>query len=179
MSAPLVRPCTHADLPAVLAIVNAEILGHHANFHTEPRPLTELEAQWLADHAAYPWLVVELKGQVVGFAKAASYKPRRAYLWTAEVTVYLAEAARGVGLGTRLYGELLAALTTRGFHLALAGISLPNDASEALHRRLGFQLAGVLPEVGHKHGRWHGVAQYVLHLGGAAADPRAPRGLGS
>ncbi|MDF1798283.1 MAG: GNAT family N-acetyltransferase [Planctomycetota bacterium] len=172
---PGTRPCRLADLPAVLAITNAVILGHHANFHTEPRQLAELEAEWQADHGAYPWLVaLGPGGEVLGFAKAGAYKPRRAYLWTAEVTVYLGAASRGQGLGTRLYAELLAELAARGFHLALAGIALPNEASEALHRRLGFHLAGVLPEVGHKHGRWHDVAQYALRLGEAHDSPGPP-----
>jgi L-amino acid N-acyltransferase YncA len=109
---------------------------------------------------------------VLGFARANSFRSKKAYRWTAEVSVYLAETYRGRGFGKQLYRTLLSELRERGFHLAVAGITLPNPGSEALHKGLGFELVGVFQEVGWKLGAWHGVAQWQLRLGEGPGDPR-------
>ncbi len=160
----LVRTVGAADLGVVLAIVNEEIESGHANFHTEPRSAAELEREWRRGRELHPWLVLEQDGRVVGFAKGSAYKPRAAYDATVEVAVYLEPAARGRGLGRLLHAALLERLREAGFHLALAGIALPNAASIALHEGLGFTLAGVLPEVGWRGGAWRDVGLYVLRL---------------
>jgi len=159
-----VRQARPEDLPAILAIESEVIERSHANFHTEPRSLEALEAEWARDHARYPWLVLEQDGRVVGYARGSGYKPRAAYAGTAEVTVYLEPDARGRGWSRVLHGALIERLREAGFHLALAGIALPNDASVALHEGLGFERAGLLPEVGWRSGAWRDVALYTLRL---------------
>jgi phosphinothricin acetyltransferase len=112
----------------------------------------------------YPWYVREEGGEILGYAYASPWKPREAYRFAVEATVYVApgEVRRGVGAG--LYQALLPELKRRGFHLALASIALPNEASVALHERFGFRKVGQLPEVGWKLGRWVDVGYWVLGL---------------
>ena len=97
--------------------------------------------------------VAERGGTVVGYAGSMRYRAKAAYDTTVETTVYLEPTETGRGIGGRLYTALFDALSSTDVHRALAGITLPNEASLALHRRFGFQSCGVLHEVGYKLGR--------------------------
>lgn len=107
---------------------------------------------------AYPYLAAEQEGRLLGYAYAGPHRVRPAYRHSVDVTAYVAKAARGQGVGKALYNELLAALAGDGYHAAFAGVALPNPASEALHKAVGFELVGIYREVGFKFGRWHDVA---------------------
>jgi L-amino acid N-acyltransferase YncA len=155
----VVRDATEADLVAVAAIYDAEVTGGYATFDTEP-PAPDYWAAKLGG----PLLVAEEDGVVVGFAYATSYRPRAAYDRTREVSVYLAPAGQGRGLGRALYTVLLDRLRDAGVHTVLAVIATPNDGSEALHRSFGFERVGLLPEVGWKLERWIDVAFWALVL---------------
>jgi phosphinothricin acetyltransferase len=100
------------------------------------------------------FLVAVDAGSVVGFAYSGPFRARPAYAATRETSVYLAAGARGTGVGRALYSELLTRLDDAGVHTQVAVVALPNDASEALHRALGFERVGVLREVGRKFGRY-------------------------
>lgn len=102
-----------------------------------------------------PWLVLEVDGLVAGYSYASAFRSRPAYGATKETTVYVAPSRQGQGVGAELLAALLAELQTMAVHVAVAGITLPNEASIGLHERLGFTPAGVIPEVGLKFGRWH------------------------
>lgn len=171
---PMIRPATSADAAACAAVYRPYVLGTTVTFELEPPDAAAL-AERIA--AAYLWLVAERAGEVVGYAYAAPYKPRAAYRYTTEVSIYLAAGARGAGIGSRLYGELLDRLTERGYRMALACIAVPNDASVRLHERLGFECAGMLREVGWKHDGWRDIAWYRRPLGlpgpPAVATPHA------
>ena len=150
----MLRTATTADLPALAAIYNEAVATSVATFDVEPQP-PELFADRVAstrpgDHV----VVAEVGGGVVGMAYAAAYRPRPAYDGTRETSVYLAGDARGRGLGSALYRELLARVDADGIHLCLAVIAQPNPASEALHEALGFERVGTLREVGRKFDRW-------------------------
>jgi L-amino acid N-acyltransferase YncA len=122
-----------------------------------------------------PWLVAETAEGVTGYAYAAPFRSRAAYRWSVETSVYLGEAARGCGIGRRLYDHLLAELCDLGYVNAYAGIALPNEASVRLHEAVGFTAIGVFPAAGHKHGRWVDVGWWVRALRpppGAASPPR-------
>lgn len=162
----LVRDATEADLPAVAAIYDAEVAGGHATFDTEPPPLDHWRAK-----LGGPLLVAEDDGVVLGFAYATTYRPRAAYDRTREVSVYLAPAGQGRGLGRALYTELLGRLRAAGIHVVLAVVATPNPASEALHRAFGFEHVGTLPEVGHKFDRWIDTAFWALRLSEAVPAP--------
>jgi phosphinothricin acetyltransferase len=150
----VLRTATAADLPAIAEIYNDAVRTSVATFDLEPQP-SELFADRVAstrpgDHV----VVAEVDGRVVGMAYAATYRPRPAYAGTRETSVYLADDARGRGLGRALYGELLRRVDADGIHVCLAVIAEPNAASEALHRALGFERVGTLREVGRKFDRW-------------------------
>ena len=105
----------------------------------------------------YPYLVVEEDGVVVGYAYASTYYARAAYDWAVELSVYISQDARGQGVGTRLYDALEDLLEQMGYIHFLACISLPNEASLALHRKRGYQQVAHFPKIGCKFNRWHDI----------------------
>jgi L-amino acid N-acyltransferase YncA len=121
--------------------------------------------------ASHAWLVAEREGEVLGYANASAFRDRPAYRWSVTVSIYLAEEARGRGVGRALYGALFDRLRERGFRMACAGITLPNEASVGLHETLGFELVGVNPEIGWKDGAWRDVGWYQLELSPAPDGP--------
>jgi L-amino acid N-acyltransferase YncA len=166
------RPAAPADLPAV-----AEIFAHYVT-HTvatfEEIPPTV--AQWrerLADLTGrgLPFLVADLAGEVAGFAYAAPWRPKPAYRYTVEDTIYLAPGRTGRGLGGLLLGALLAESARAGMRQMIAVIAdTGRDDSVALHRRFGFTDAGLLAAVGAKHGRWVDTRLMQRPLPGTAPD---------
>jgi L-amino acid N-acyltransferase YncA len=160
----LIRPATEADLPAVKAIYDHQVLTGTATFDLEPPPAdywrTRLGSTENGDHL----LVAAEDETVLGYACSASYRSRPAYSCTRETSVYLGADAVGRRVGRALYEDLLARLRADGVHTVLAVIATPNPASEALHRSCGFEQVGVLPGVGHKFGRWIDTAFWALVL---------------
>lgn len=133
-----------------------------ASLETEPPDRDEMARRVAAAHV---WLVAEdSDGRVLGYAYGAPHRPRAGYRFTVEVSVYLDPDARGRGVGRALYAPLLDHLRERGFHLALAGVTLPNAASVRLHEALGFVRVATFPEVGRKHDAWHDTGWWALRL---------------
>jgi len=155
-----VRPATEADLAAAAAIYDEQVRTGISTFDLEPPPVSywrhHLDSTDPGDH----FLVADSDGDVVGFAYSSSYRPRPGYRLTRETSVYLAEQARGRGLGRRLYDELLARVAADGIHVVLALIALPNEPSTALHTACGFEHLGTMREVGRKFDRWLDTAWY-------------------
>ena len=158
-----VRAATAEDAAAVATIYAPQVRDGYATFELDPPDATEF-ARRMSSRPRLPWLVAEQGGAVVGFAYASRFKERPAYRWTAEVTVYLAPAARGHGVGRALYDELLPAVASLGYLTACAGIALPNDASVGLHQAFGFTPVGVYRDVGFKLGQWRDVGWYQRRL---------------
>ena len=122
-----------------------------------------------------PWLVAEDgAGTVVGYAYAGSHHDRPGYRWAVNISVYVREAARGQGIGRRLYDELLRILRRQGFVNVYAGITLPNPASVALHEAIGMRRIGVYQRVGFKLGAWRDVSWYGLRLTDPEGVPPEP-----
>lgn len=165
MAAPTVREATEDDLDAVAAIYAHEVRTGYATFDTEPPPRSRWEAKLASSHPGDHFLVTVDGGTVLGFAYSGPYRERGAYTHTRETTVYVAPAGAGRGLGRRLYDELLARVSAAGVRTVLAGVALPNDASEGLHRACGYTRLGVMREVGFKHDRWIDVAWLQRLLG--------------
>lgn len=149
-----IRTATADDLAAVALIYNDAVAHTLSSFDTEPRPPQHFADRVASTRPGDHVLVAHDAGHVVGFAYAATYRPRAAYDGTRETSVYLAASARGRGLGRALYDELLARVDADGIHTCLAVIAQPNPASEALHAAVGFERAGLLREVGRKFDRW-------------------------
>lgn len=149
-----IRPAEDADLPAIADIYNDAILNSTATFDTEPKSLEERRA-WLRGFAhPYTLIVAERAGEVLGWAGLRPFRPKPAYRYTAEDSVYVRPDAAGNGIGKLLLQRLLETSIENGFHAVIAGIALPNEASERLHASLGFERVGVEREVGFKFERW-------------------------
>ena len=165
-----IRSATEADGEALAAIYAPAILDSPASFEEFPPDGAEMARRVAATVPTHPYLVAEAAGegdapdQVLGYAYASVFRARKAYERTAETSVYLAAEAQGQGLGRKLMEALLAELRERRFHRVIAGATLPNPASVALHQSLGFQFVGVFKEVGFKFGTWHDVGFWELGL---------------
>jgi L-amino acid N-acyltransferase YncA len=157
-----IRRALPADLPAVAEIYDREAREGHATFDLEPRPRAVWEERLTSDD---PFLVAEHDGVVIGHAGATSYRPKPAYRHTRESWVYVAPAHQGLGTGRALYDALLALLADDGVHLVVAAVALPNDASLALHRAVGFEEVGTMREVGRKFDRWIDLVWLQRRLG--------------
>jgi L-amino acid N-acyltransferase YncA len=156
------REATEHDAAACAAIYAPYVTDSCVSFELEPPAEAEM-AERIA--AAYDWLVLEDdSGRVVGYAYAGLFAPRAAYRWATEVSVYLERGFERRGGGRALYESLLPRLAARGFRMAIAGMTLPNDASVGLHRALGFQPVGTYRRIGYKFGAWHDVAWTQLEL---------------
>jgi L-amino acid N-acyltransferase YncA len=173
-----IRLAAAADAAAVRDIYGPIIETTAISFELAVPSEDEMAARIIGRQPAHPWLVAEGEdGQgVVGYAYAGRFSGRAAYDWSVETSIYLAEAARGRGVGRALYAALLAVLDAQGYRQAMGGVALPNDASVRLHERAGFTLVGVYRAVGWKFGAWHDVAwwQRALARAGAGGPPTGP-----
>ncbi len=158
------------DAAACLAIYAPFVTDSSVSFEREPPSVSEFADRIGRYSSRHAFLVAKDDGTVVGFAYASPHRERAAYRWTVETSVYLDSDYRGRGIGTSLYEQLLCLLRAQGIRLALGGVTLPNDASIALHRRCGFVQIAVYPSVGWKAGAWRDVAWLVCDL-----DPKADR----
>lgn len=121
-----------------------------------------------------PWLVLEKRGTVLGYAYATPHRDRAAYQWSVEVSAYVDGSAHRQGVARMLYTALFAGLVVQGFRNAYAGITLPNPASEGFHAALGFTPVGVYRGVGYKQGAWHDVIWLERLLAPRVLDPPPP-----
>ncbi|TMH09678.1 MAG: N-acetyltransferase family protein [Betaproteobacteria bacterium] len=169
----LIRPSTDADVPAVCAIYAWHVL--HATGTFELDAPDEAEMARRRDDVVgkgLPWLVAERGGRVLGFAYANRFRPRKAYRFCVEDSIYLADDARGQGSGRLLLAELMAQCEARGSRQMLAVIGdSANAASIAVHRALGFEHTGLLKAAGWKFDRWLDV---VIMQRGLGLSDRAP-----
>ena len=140
---------------------------------TAPSP-EEMRARIQSHSGNLPWLIYEEDGQVLGYASASQYQTRAAYAWSVSVSVYLDPAARSRGVGKKLYERLFEILKSLGYFNAYAGITLPNPASVALHKSMGFTQVGLTPKVGYKGGAWHDVALLWKELQPHTLEPPMP-----
>lgn len=161
----MIRPATVADAAAIAQIYNYYITDTTITFEEEPISSDEI-AHRMGKVATLglPWLVAEEGGRITGYAYASRWKERSAYRFICESTVYLDRQAVGHGLGTRLYQALLALLRQQGLHGVMGVIALPNEASVALHEKLGFRQAAHFREVGFKFGHWIDVGYWQAML---------------
>jgi len=160
-----VRPASAGDAAAVARIYNHYVRETTITFEEVDVPAAEI-ARRIADVqlAGLPWLVAERGGALVGYAYAAKFHARSAYRFSVEVTVYVDAAQPRRGVGSALYAALFAILRTKGIHVLIAAIALPNEPSVALHERLGFAKTGHFSEVGFKLARWVDVGYWQRML---------------
>ncbi|HEY2060766.1 MAG TPA: GNAT family N-acetyltransferase [Amycolatopsis sp.] len=154
----LIRDASASDAEACAAIYAPYVTDTAITFELEPPTVEEMTDRITKAVKTHAWLVIEDEGRVVGYAYGGPYKERAAYRFSCEVSVYLELGRRRTGSGRALYEALFARLVERGFRTAVAGMTLPNDASAGLHRALGFEPVGTYRRIGWKHGAWRDVA---------------------
>ncbi len=170
---PHIRPCTEADLPFVTAIYAHHVLHGTGTFETEPPTLADMTAR-RADvlSRGLPYLVAEEAGQILGFAYCNWFKPRPAYRFSAEDSIYLAPEAAGKGLGRLLLTALAAQAQAVGVRKLIAVIGdSANAGSVGVHQALGFTHVGVLKSCGWKFGAWRDVVLMEKVLGEGDSTP--------
>jgi L-amino acid N-acyltransferase YncA len=166
------------DAAACLEIYAPFVRDTVVSFEEGVPTLDDFADRIRAATATHAWLVLELAGQVVGYAYASAHRSRAAYRWAVNVSVYIGPSSRRTGAGRRLYTDLLERLRRQGFWVACAGITMPNDASVGLHRAMGFEQVGVYKRIGWKMGAWHDVSWWQLELA-PATDTPPPEPLGA
>lgn len=161
----MVRPALPQHLQGINRIENWAVHNTVAHFGLDSVLLEETQASYDQNFARYPWFVKEEEGEVIGFARAAPWKPRAAYQWTTEIGVYVDPGHHGKGIGKELYSELLPELERRGYRCIVAGITLPNEPSVRLHEAFGMKQVADFPSMGFKNDAWHPVGYWSKILG--------------
>jgi len=174
----LVRAATADDAAACVGVYRPYVRDTVITFETEVPTVEDMAARIGAARVMHEWLVLEVDGDIAGYAYAHPFNPRAAYLWSVETSVYMARDRLRAGGGRMLYAELLNRLAGRGFRRAFAGITQPNEASNALHEAFGFRLAGLYRRVGWKLGAWHDVAWWQRDLVGPDDEVDPPGEIG-
>jgi L-amino acid N-acyltransferase YncA len=167
-----IRDASDRDAEACAAIYAPYVTDTAITFEAEPPSAADMAERMAVAARGHAWLVLEDEGRVVGYAYGRQFNPRAAYRWSCEVSIYLERGRRRTGAGRALYEALFARLVERGYRTAVAGMTLPNEASVGLHRAMGFEQVGVLSRVGWKHGAWHDVA-WVQRTLATGDDPPA------
>jgi len=175
----LIRHAETRDAAGCLAIYGPFAKDTAVSFEEEPPSLAEFARRIERVGRTHAFLVAEADGEIAGFAYAGAHRERPAYRWATEASVYLGERHRGRGLGRALYEPLFALLAEQGYRTVLAGITLPNAASVALHRALGFEEIGVYRRIGWKAGAWRDVLWLSRPLGPERDDSEPPRSPGA
>jgi phosphinothricin acetyltransferase len=155
-----IRPAVLSDLARLTEIYNHYIINTPITFDLEPYTV-EKRTPWFQQFALagrYRLLVAEENGIILGYAGTMRWRPKAAYDTTVETTIYCAPEAVGEGIGTRLYQAVFEAIAEENVHQIVAGYTMPNAATAALHERLGFRPVGVFKEVGYKFGKYWDVA---------------------
>jgi phosphinothricin acetyltransferase len=155
-----IREASRADLAPLTKIYNYYVIHTPITFDIEPFT-PEQRGVWFEDHCdgqRYRLLVAEESGQIVGYAGTGRFRAKRAYDTSVEATIYCAPEVTGRGIGSLLYGALFEAIANEDINRILGGITLPNEASLALHRRFGFRQVGIFTGNGRKFGQYWDVA---------------------
>jgi phosphinothricin acetyltransferase len=175
--ATVIRRAAAGDAAAIAAIYAPAVTGRATSFEFEPPDAAEMAARVARCHPAYPWLVAERAGEVIGYAYGSRHRERAAYGWSVEVSAYVRGDAHRAGVGRGLYTALFAILALQGYRRAFAGMTLPNPSSAGLHLAMGFRPIGVFEGVGFKFGQWHDVAWFGRDLAPLEGAPAPPLGL--
>jgi L-amino acid N-acyltransferase YncA len=165
-----IRPAAEADLPFITEIYRHAVLHGTATFELIPPDLAEMTRRFaVLSEGGFPYFVAVLEGQVIGYAYAGAYRPRPAYRFTVENSVYLQPDIHRRGIGRQLLQRLIAESEARGYRQMIAVIGdSANAGSIGVHTRCGFQMIGTHPNVGFKFGRWLDTVMMQRALGDGA-----------
>lgn len=160
----MIRSLHINDTKALLDIYNYYVLHTTVTFDIEALSIEAFEIKVNTINENYPFIIFEEDNEILGFAYGSRFRPKPAYDYVAESTVYVKHAAHGKGIGSILYKELIARLKQTKLHTVLGVLTIPNEASIKLHEKLGFEQVGYLKEVGLKFGEWQNVGIWQLKL---------------
>ena len=180
LSGLIIRPATPADLDAITEIYADAVTNGTASYELEPPTRAEMVARFETLAAGgFPYLASESAGMVVGYAYAGPFRPRPAYRFIVENSIYVAPYAKGQGIGKLLLEKLIAEVEKLGFRqmIAVIGDGHPESASVKLHERMGFRHSGRLEGSGYKHGRWLDTTFMQLSMNGGAGTAPDPDSL--
>lgn len=150
----MVRNATLDDSAGIVEIYNYYIEHTYATFEEDPISAPVMKERIRMTLETYPYLVYEKEGMILGYAYGSTWKNRSAYLHTAESSIYLHPDHTKQGIGSELYSRLFRVLQARDIHTVIGGISLPNEASVALHEKFGFSKVAHFKKVGRKFDQW-------------------------
>lgn len=176
----VIRAASEADLDGITAIYAEAVRQGTASYELEPPDLAEMSSRFAAlTGQGYPYLAAEAGGVLLGYAYAGPFRPRRAYRFMVEDSIYLAPEARGRGVGRLLLSRLVGEATRLGFRqmTAVIGDGQTNLASVRLHAAAGFRHVGTLEGSGYKHGRWLDTVFMQLTMNGGTGTPPDPQSL--
>ena len=177
MNDTILRAATRADLPAITEIYAHAVTSGTASYELEPPAMAEMTERFAAlDKGGYPYIVAEEGGRIVGYAYAGPFRPRPAYRFIVEDSIYLAPDIQGRGIGRLLLAGLIERATAAGFRqmIAVIGDGRPDSASVKLHEKAGFSHCGRLEGSGYKHGRWLDTVFMQLAMNGGNSLPPDP-----
>lgn len=160
----MIRPVQNSDIEQLCGIYNFYVGNTTVTFEEVPVYTEEMRNRVRETSSAFPWLVWEETGRILGYAYAAKWKERSAYRYSVESTVYVRNDSRGIGVGSGLYSRLIEETRKIGIHTVIAVIALPNEESRRLHEKLGFEKVAHFAEVGFKFGGWVDVGCWQLTL---------------
>ena len=169
----MIRLATPEDGPALAAIYDPVVATTAISLETAPPGGEEMARRVGTVLQRAPWLVEDERG-LRGYAYASKHRERAGYGWSVDAAVYVHPDHRRGGVGRRLYLKLFELLRLQGFVAVCAGVTLPNEASLALHESVGFVSVGVYRAIGYKLGAWHDVRWLQLDLLPRAVPPPAP-----
>ena len=172
-----IRLARESDGAGVAAIYGPIVENTAISFETLPPGAAEMTRRISDTLRSHPWLVCEVDGQIAGYAYASQHRPRPAYRWSVDTSVYVDPKWHRRGAGRGLYMSLFAILARQGYGNAYAGIALPNPASVTLHEAVGFKPVGVYEHVGYKLGAWHDVGWWQRALRDRDASPDEPHNV--
>ena len=164
------------DAAAIAALYAPYVTDSAVSFEGQPPGAEEMAERIAKGGDLYPWIVAaDADGTLLGYAYATAFRPRHAYRFTVETSVYVQQSGHGRGIGAALYEALLPLLEKQGFTQAIAAVTLPNEPSVRLHERLGFVRAGAYEKVGYKLGEWRSVGLWQRALAPLTEPPEEPR----
>jgi len=176
---PVIRLATVSDAEAMLTIYTPVVEDTVVSFELEPPSIEEMTRRIEHTLRFYPWLVYVEGDELGGYAYAGPFRSRAAYQWAVEVSAYIEKKRRRIGIGRALYTSLFSVLAHQGFVSALAGIAMPNPASDDFHESMGFKHTGTLFNIGYKLGTWRDVGWWQRSLQSTNKSPTPPLGIQS
>ena len=161
----MIREARDSDADSIAEIYNYYIRETVITFEEEEISGNEINSRMQeVRNSGFPWIVAEEEGKIIGYAYATKWNVRSAYRFSAQVAVYISNACTARGWGTELYDELFSRLKAINMHVVIGGITLPNDASVALHEKFGMTKVAHFKEVGKKFGCWLDVGYWQTIL---------------